>query len=264
MATELSLDTLAKQINEAYGEIQATFGHSLEHAIHAGELLEKAKARLPHGEWLPWVEKNVKFTDRTARTYMNVAMNKEILLANRKKISDLTLDGAIHLLKSGTPILQSMSNEWWTPAEYIQAVREVMGEIDLDPASTPEANKIVGAKRIFTEDDDGLSQDWTGRVFLNPPWGKLCREFVARLYEFLGSGVDEAVVLVNSNSADTDWFQPLFNGVMCFTDHRIDFNSPEEKATSSTHGSCFIYFGPHDKQFAAAFEKFGNVVRRWP
>jgi len=258
------LDQLAAEINDAHKSVGDAFGHSLEHAIRAGELLNIAKSKCPHGTWLLWLDKNISFSERSARVYMGVSENKDLLLANRQKTADLTLDGALKLLKGGTPMLQSLSNDWWTPREYIEAVYEVMGEIDLDPASTPEANETVGAKTIYTENNDGLNQRWFGKVFLNPPYGRLGGEFAAKLYESFGSGVDEAIMLVNSRATDADWFQPCFNGVICFTDHRIDFDSPYDKKTSSTHGSCFVYFGDNTAKFAEVFNRFGNIVARWP
>jgi len=44
--------------------------------------------------------------------------------------------------------------EWYTPLDYINAVREVMGDIDLDPASCIEANTIVKAKKYFTKEEN--------------------------------------------------------------------------------------------------------------
>lgn len=159
-------------------------------------------------------------------------------------------------------ILQSGTPEWWTPKKYIDAVHKVMGDIDLDPASCEEANKTVMAKQFYSPRNDGLSKEWEGRVFLNPPYGDEGPPFIEKLYNSLGR-VTEAIILVNSRGTDAEWFQPLFDGVVCFTDHRIDFNSPNEKETGSTHGSCFIYFGHNKKKFAEVFKKFGNVVKKW-
>jgi len=58
-----------------------------------------------------------------------------------------------------------------TPDYVVDAARETLGHIDLDPASTEEANLLVKASRIFTKEDGGLKQSWVGNVFLNPPGG---------------------------------------------------------------------------------------------
>jgi len=56
--------------------------------------------------------------------------------------------------------MSSASNGWYTPEKLVGAARTVLGGIDLDPASSEEANKTVKATRYFTEADDGLSQPW--------------------------------------------------------------------------------------------------------
>ncbi|HEY3911028.1 MAG TPA: hypothetical protein VGM07_14200 [Stellaceae bacterium] len=45
------------------------------------------------------------------------------------------------------------------PPQYIEATRRVMGEIDLDTASHPVAQRTIKASGIFTQQDDGLAQE---------------------------------------------------------------------------------------------------------
>ena len=51
--------------------------------------------------------------------------------------------------------------EWHAPIPWLEAARDSLGGIDLDVASSEEANQFVRAKHYFTKPDDGLRQDWT-------------------------------------------------------------------------------------------------------
>lgn len=87
------------------------------------------------------------------------------------------------LRMSFTSRTESTRDDWQTPIALVNA----LGHFDLDPCANCEAPTRLAA-RGFTLDDDGLSQPWTGRVWLNPPYGKLAREWVSRLAEH-GNGI---------------------------------------------------------------------------
>jgi ParB family chromosome partitioning protein len=67
-------------------------------------------------------------------------------------------------------------DERYSPSWLAAGAREVMGGIDLDPASCQAANEIVRARRIFTRETDGLARRWQGRVFLNAPFSDGIRD----------------------------------------------------------------------------------------
>jgi hypothetical protein len=102
----------------------------------------------------------------------------------------------------------SGDNEYLTPTQYVEAARDVLGTIDLDPASCPEAQAIVQATHFFTKDEDGLQHPWRGKVFLNPPFSRdLVGRFVRKLIAECETGrVQEAVLLTSSNTSSR-WFQ---------------------------------------------------------
>lgn len=161
----------------------------------------------------------------------------------------------------------SESVEWYTPRRYLDSVHVVLGEIDLDPASSEEANKHVRAKAFFSAKDDGLSQPWFGTVFLNPPYGRtddggsVASAFCVRAIEaYVGGDVSAAIVLVNSVHSQK-WQAPLYEYPVCFVDHRIEFVSVDGSQNENpTFQNIFVYLGKNLALFADEFSKLGYVM----
>lgn len=163
---------------------------------------------------------------------------------------------------------QSTSNEWYTPAVYIEAAREVMGSIDLDPASCAFANQMVKAARYYTIHDDGLLQDWHGNVWLNPPYGRLNGKSNQALWsqkliaEHRTGRVRQALMLTNV-ATGTRWFSPLWDFPICFVVGRIQFYTDGYKlGQGATHDNAIVYLGENDARFVEFFSQFGPIVRR--
>ena len=78
-----------------------------------------------------------------------------------------------------------------------------MKGIDLDPASCAKANKVVNATKYFCKRQDGLRQEWRGRVFLNPPGGKVKR--VGDRWVVVPAGPGESSMKVWWNRLATAW-----------------------------------------------------------
>ena len=167
--------------------------------------------------------------------------------------------------KNTAAVTQSLTNEWYTPAEYIDAARRVLGGFDLDPASCAEANATVGAACYYSETDPGLEHEWKGRVWLNPPYGRLAGAFVIRLAgEHAAGNVTAGITLLNAHCTDTAWFRPLWDHALCFTYGRLNFGAGTGTRGGSTHGSVFAYLGPDRAAFAAEFSRYGAIVARLP
>jgi len=180
----------------------------------------------------------------------------------REEKREITQAGLLNVAKGCHVTANSGENEWYTPPEFIEAARDVMGGITLDPASCEIAQANVKAKRFYTVDDDGLSKKWTGNVWLNPPYSKDCIGLFADKLVGESRRFEQAVVLVN-NATDTAWFHQMASvaSAVCFLRGRVKFLDKTGKpAKTPVQGQAVLYVGANVEAFRAKFSLMGFVV----
>lgn len=161
--------------------------------------------------------------------------------------------GALLKVKTGA-LHSSASAEWGSPPEVVEFARDLMGGIDLDPASSRHWNRTVKAKRIYTAEDNGLIRPWEGRVFCNPPgdrsgkliqrfWRKLVRDSIHTTASFwVGFSLEQLVSLqkfARNPLAERVWLIVPRQRIHYLDDGDGDADDP-------THGSYLAYI-PHSR-----------------
>lgn len=128
------------------------------------------------------------------------------------------------------------SVEWYTPPEIFEALGI---SFDLDPAAPAGGVPWIPARRFYTRADDGLRQSWTGRVWLNPPYGREIGPWLGRL-AIHGNGL--ALVFART---DTRWFHNACRGAtaVCFVAGRLRFYRPEGPGQTAPAASVLLAYG---------------------
>ena len=184
--------------------------------------------------------------------------------------------------------------EYYTDPRIVNAAREVMGTIDLDPATSLLANAFgVYADKIFTREDDGLSRDWFGNVWLNHPFHRgenpcpkdrdkckknVCKkrghidaaipsnsQWINKAVEEYQSGRAKAITNICFSSTSETWFRPLLDFPQCYLTPRTQYYKPDGTIERGvTKGSVVTYMGPDPSRFKRIFQdKYKLGVVKW-
>lgn len=147
-------------------------------------------------------------------------------------------------------IADNTSVEWYTPPEIIRP----LGEFDLDPCTSDVAHSFnQSAKQFYTIEDDGLSKEWLGRVWLNPPYNQPTITLFMERMALHNNGI-----ALLYNRSDNQMFQnvvfPIADSIM-FLSGRVKFFRPDgTRGEQPGSGSILIAFG---KQNTEAIENSG-------
>jgi hypothetical protein len=140
-----------------------------------------------------------------------------------------------------------VSDEWYTP----QTLFNILGvDFDLDVASPIDGKTYVPADRRFTIEDDGLSQEWVGRVWMNPPYSKPS--------PWVDKWLKHSNGIALLPMAKSKWFNGLMESEAKFIllPSTFKFESPEGKTLSLMMGSTLWALGESNIQ---AISRMGKV-----
>lgn len=151
-------------------------------------------------------------------------------------------------------------NEWYTPEKFVNLARKVLGNIDLDPASCEYANRTIKADKYFTIEDNGLTHEWHGNIWMNPPYtSELVTKFTEKFVdEYKHGNITSGIVLVN-NATETSWFTNMVSvaKAVVFPRGRIRYESSTRDSLAPLQGQAFIYFGNDENNFLSVFSEIG-------
>jgi Protein of unknown function (DUF3102) len=127
------LPALADEIRREHENVVASARTTVEAAIRCGWLLHEAKAQVPHGAWLDWLDTNFPASKRTAQVYMRVATQHRLLdRANPQLPAPLTLEEAVKQLATPREGKREEASSNRTPTA--EKVREAAQEV-VEPAA---------------------------------------------------------------------------------------------------------------------------------
>jgi hypothetical protein len=132
---------------------------------------------------------------------------------------------------------QGKTNTWFTPEKYTKP----LGEFDLDPCTQSFRPYNIAHNNICEDlGECGLSREWEGRVWLNPPYGKEIGKWLEKMSKH-GNGI--ALVFAR---CETKWAQKAFSecDAVFFIKGRISFiPSMDLTRSSAANGNMFLIWG---------------------
>ena len=125
---------------------------------------------------------------------------------------------------------------WATPQAFFDKLNEVY-KFELDVCATKENAKCG---KFYTIEDDGLLQEWSGRCWMNPPYGREIGKWMSKAYR---SSVDNNALVVCLVPARTDtawWHGYAMKGRIEFIRGRLKFGDAKN---SAPFPSAIVVFG---------------------
>lgn len=146
-------------------------------------------------------------------------------------------------------------DEWLTPPEIIKS----LGGFDLDPCSP--INRVWDtAKKHYNKKDNGLSKDWSGRVWCNPPYGLEASKWLEKL-----SSHGNGIALIFARTETKMFFSQVWEKATAvkFIQGRLYFyHSSGEKAKANAGApSVLIAYGEECAEILQKSDIKGKFIR---
>ena len=119
----------------------------------------------------------------------------------------------------------SKTDLWYTPQDFFKKYDDVY-KFETDVCATDDNAKCA---KYYTEEMDGLSQEWRGVCWMNPPYGRTIGKWMKKAYESSLEGA--TVVCLVPARTDTNWWHDYaMKGDIEFIKGRLKFGGSKNSA----------------------------------
>ena len=123
-------------------------------------------------------------------------------------------------------MLTSETDEWATPKDFFDELNSIYGPFDVDVCANASNSKCAV---FFDKETDGLQQEWKGKCWMNPPYGRTISKWMKKAYESAGNGT--IVVCLVPARTDTKWWHDYaMKGQVTFIRGRLKFGGSKNSA----------------------------------
>ena len=155
--------------------------------------------------------------------------------------------------------------EYYTPENILDCTRTYFGgPIPLDPATI--GTNPTKAEMFYTQVADGLSLPWDRDVFVNPPYGRVIKDWTKKICESSELGTQIIALLPCGARFSTRYWQDNILssklGAVCFIRGRVSFlDEYGNKVGQDPYDSAIYGFNVFQDRFLDAFGRLGKVLR---
>ena len=151
-----------------------------------------------------------------------------------------------NFFKAGKAAMTSDKHDWETPQQLFEELNKEH-KFTLDAAANDFNAKL---DNYFTPEDNALEQEWRGRVFCNPPYGRGVRKCVKKAYEESLKDYNELIVLLIPSRTDTTYWHDFIFGKaeIDFLRGRLKFEVDGEPRNAAPFPSAIVTYGVSDEE----------------
>lgn len=152
-------------------------------------------------------------------------------------MKDIVKQAFVNESKLNTKLMfSSETDQWATPQDFFNKVNSVF-HFTLDVCADATNAKC---DRYFHSLQDGLSKEWKGVCWMNPPYGRSIGDWVKKAYESARGGA--VVVCLLPARTDTKWWHDYCaKGEVMFLKGRLKFG---DATNSAPFPSALVVFRP--------------------
>lgn len=140
---ERTLPVIASEIHQIE---RTVYGVAMDGAIQIGLKLQEAKAMIPAGEWVKWLDENLNYSQRQAYNFMEIADgygDKNSPYFNLQTSANLSISKALELLRLPEEAVETFAEEHDIESETVKSLRAEISRLNEEKEAAERKAEMI-------------------------------------------------------------------------------------------------------------------------